>query len=220
MHGLFRGGPVESAAHVHHQKPRPTGRAAHPAGSDPHGGESRRVSRAQGRRRTRDPNPLARSATCRRPRGHLDHPDPPGPTSPSTPGVQQPHLWVRMSPLGGGEGTGMRGSGLFALRMAWRETRGAHRHFVYFLVCITVGVAALVGVQSFGDSLTLAIARSAKSLLGADVEIRAARPLSPGSAAVVAGLTREGVAVTRVRELVAMAQAGAGPRAPVQLVEL
>ncbi|PYO59199.1 MAG: hypothetical protein DMD83_00070 [Candidatus Rokuibacteriota bacterium] len=114
----------------------------------------------------------------------------------------------------------MRGSGLFALRMAWRETRGAHRHFVYFLVCITVGVAALVGVQSFGDSLTLAIARSAKSLLGADVEIRAARPLSPGSAAVVAGLTREGVAVTRVRELVAMAQAGAGPRAPVQLVEL
>ena len=114
----------------------------------------------------------------------------------------------------------MRGSGLFALRMAWRETRGAHRHFVYFLVCITVGVAALVGVQSFADSLTLAIARSAKSLLGADVEIRATRPLSPGSAAVVAGLTREGVAVTRVRELVAMAQAGAGPRAPVQLVEL
>src|SRR5439155_864375 len=74
--------------------------------------------------------------------------------------------------------------------------------------------------QSFADSLTLAIARSAKSLLGADVEIRATRPLSPGSAAVVAGLTREGVAVTRVRELVAMAQAGAGPRAPVQLVEL
>ena len=114
----------------------------------------------------------------------------------------------------------MRGSGLFALRMAWRETRGAHRHFVYFLVCITVGVAALVGVQSFADSLTLAIARSAKSLLGADVEIRATRPLSPDSAAVVAGLTPEGVAVTRVRELVAMAQAGAGPRAPVQLVEL
>jgi len=104
--------------------------------------------------------------------------------------------------------------------MAWRETRGAHRHFVYFLVCITVGVAALVGVQSFADSLTLAIARSAKSLLGADVEIRATRPLSPDSAVVVAGLTREGVALTRVRELVAMAQAGAGPRAPVQLVEL
>src|SRR5437867_6945120 len=110
-------------------------------------------------------------------------------------------------------------SGLFALRMAWRETRGAHRHFVYFLVCITVGVAALVGVQSFADSLTLAIARSAKSLLGADVEIRATRPLSPDSAAVVAGLTREGVAVTRARELVAMAQAGARPRGGGPLAE-
>ncbi len=62
--------------------------------------------------------------------------------------------------------------------MAWRETRGAHRHFVYFLVCITVGVAALVGVQSFSDSLARTVARSAKSLLGADVEIRSTHPLS------------------------------------------
>ncbi len=99
---------------------------------------------------------------------------------------------------------------IFAFRMAWREMRGAHRHFAYFLACITVGVAALVGVQSFADSLTLAVARSAKSLLGADVEIRASQPLSPDSAAVVAGLTRQGIAVMRARELVAMAQAGAG----------
>src|SRR6266478_379013 len=114
----------------------------------------------------------------------------------------------------------MRARGLFALRMAWRETRGAHRHFIYFLVCITVGVAALVGVQSFADSLARATARSAKSLLGADVEIRSTQPLSPDSASVVAGLAREGVAVTRARELAAMAQAGTSARAGVQLVEL
>jgi putative ABC transport system permease protein len=111
---------------------------------------------------------------------------------------------------------------VFALRMTWRETRGAHRHFVYFLLCITVGVAALVAVQSFADSLTRAIARSAKSLLGADLEIRSTQPLAPDAAAVVAGLAREGVAVTRVRELAAMAaamaQTGAGARS--QLVEL
>jgi putative ABC transport system permease protein len=111
---------------------------------------------------------------------------------------------------------------VFALRMTWRETRGAHRHFVYFLLCITVGVAALVAVQSFADSLTRAIAGSAKSLLGADLEIRSTQPLAPDAAAVVAGLAREGVAVTRVRELAAMAaamaQTGAGARS--QLVEL
>ena len=108
--------------------------------------------------------------------------------------------------------------GVFALRMAWRETRGAHRHFIYFLVCITVGVAALVAVQTFADSLTLAIARSAKSLLGADLDIRSTHPLSPESAAVVAGLPREGAAVMPVRELAAMAQTGASGRS--QLVEL
>src|SRR5262252_1157129 len=104
------------------------------------------------------------------------------------------------------------------LRMAWRETRGAHRHFVYFLVCITVGVGALVAVQSFSDSLARTVARSAKSLLGADVEIRSTHPLSADSAAIVDGLTREGVAVTSVREMVAMAQAAYASRS--LLVEL
>src|SRR5215510_12190548 len=88
---------------------------------------------------------------------------------------------------------------VFALRMAWRETRGAHRHFIYFLICITVGVAALVAVQSLADSLARGVARSAKSLLGADLEIRVTQPLSPSSAAVVAGLEREGAATTGVR---------------------
>jgi len=112
--------------------------------------------------------------------------------------------------------------GVFALKMAWRETRGAHRHFIYFLFCITVGVAALVAVQSLGDSLTVAIARSAKSLLGADLEIRSTRPLSPAAAAVVTGLGREGAASTPVRELAAMAAAMAqtGPDGRSQLVEL
>lgn len=104
--------------------------------------------------------------------------------------------------------------------MAWRETRGARRHFVYFLTCISIGVAALVGVESFADSLTLTVARSAKSLLGADVEIRGTQPLSPDSVAEVARLGEQGIAVTRVRELVAMAQAARDAGARVQLVEL
>ena len=33
--------------------------------------------------------------------------------------------------------------------MAWRETRGAGRHFVYFVACVTLGVGALVAVGSF-----------------------------------------------------------------------
>src|SRR5262249_13303480 len=108
----------------------------------------------------------------------------------------------------------------FAARMAGREMRGARRHFAYFLACIAVGVAALVAVQSFADSLARTVARSAKSLLGADVEIRGMRPLSAAGAAVVARLEREGVAVTHARELAAMAQVGGEADARTLLVEL
>ena len=61
----------------------------------------------------------------------------------------------------------------FVFRLAWRETRGAWRHFGYFFACITLGVSALVGVGSFADSLERTVARSARALMGGDVEIRA-----------------------------------------------
>ena len=47
----------------------------------------------------------------------------------------------------------------FVFRLAWRETRGAWRHFGYFFACITLGVSALVGVGSFADSLERTVAR-------------------------------------------------------------
>jgi len=103
----------------------------------------------------------------------------------------------------------------FVLRLAWRETRGAWRHFGYFFACITLGVSALVGVGSFADSLERTVARSAKSLMGGDVEIRSTQPL-PLPLEDPAGPAR-GAAVTRVRELVAMAQTSP---ASTQLVEL
>lgn len=106
----------------------------------------------------------------------------------------------------------------FVLMLAWRETRGAWRHFGYFFACITLGVSALVGVGSFADSLERTVARSAKSLMGGDVEIRSTQPVSEDAAALVPELRGGlGVTVTRVRELVAMAQTGGSQS---QIVEL
>ncbi|MFI5328462.1 MAG: ABC transporter permease, partial [Candidatus Rokuibacteriota bacterium] len=95
----------------------------------------------------------------------------------------------------------------FVFRLAWRETRGAWRHFGYFFACITLGVSALVGVGSFADSLERTVARSARSLMGGDVEVRGTQPLPAAAAPLVAPLLAD-VATTRVREMVAMAQAG------------
>ena len=90
--------------------------------------------------------------------------------------------------------------------LAWRETRGAWRHFVGFLTCIALGVGALVAVLSVAASLDHSLGREARALLGGDLEVRGARPLDAAAEAPVRDLERRGAAVTRVRELVAMAR--------------
>lgn len=102
------------------------------------------------------------------------------------------------------------------LRMAWREQRGAGRHFASLVACLALGVAALVAVASFGTSLERSVARSAKALMAADVEIRSTQPLSPAARRDVETLEARGVEATRVLELAAMAQA----RGAAQLVEI
>lgn len=107
-----------------------------------------------------------------------------------------------------------------ALRMAWRETRGAGRHFAYFVACVTVGVAAIVAVGTFGKSLESTVGRSARALMGGDVEIRASRPLSDEGARAAEAQRREGAALLTMREMAAMAQVGSEAAPRTQLVEL
>ncbi len=104
----------------------------------------------------------------------------------------------------------------FVARLAWRETRGAGRHFAYLVACITLGVGALVAVGSFAASLERTVGRSARALMGGDVEIRSAQPLSAEAASIVAALSRPGTERVPVSELVAMSAAGGKS----QIVEL
>jgi putative ABC transport system permease protein len=112
---------------------------------------------------------------------------------------------------------------LFILKMAWRETRGAWRHFLYFFACIAIGVGALVGVSLFGTNMERAVTKEARGLLGGDLEIRLTRPLSLAGQAVLDSLNTRDIAFTHVSELVAMAaQATPGPSRAhsTQIVEL
>lgn len=111
----------------------------------------------------------------------------------------------------------------FILSMAWRETRGAWRHFLYFFVCVAVGVGALVGVSLFAAHVEHAVTREARSLLGGDLEIRSSYPLSEEGQKTLHSLAERGIAVTHVSELVAMAastERGKGAGQATQIVEL
>lgn len=107
--------------------------------------------------------------------------------------------------------------------MAWRETRGAWRHFLYFFVCIAVGVGALVGVSLFAAHVDRAVTKEARGLLGGDLEIRSSHPLGDKGRDVLLSLGERGITTTRVSELVAMAartEGGALSGQRTQIVEL
>lgn len=110
----------------------------------------------------------------------------------------------------------------FMLKMAWRETRAAWRHFLYFLICIAIGVGALTGVSLFGTQVEQTVTKEARSLLGGDLEIRLSWQVSPAGQAVLDSLNDRGVALTHISELVAMAAKAESSTTgqPTQIIEL
>ncbi|MBI5198389.1 MAG: ABC transporter permease, partial [Nitrospirae bacterium] len=105
----------------------------------------------------------------------------------------------------------------FSSRMALRETRAGWRHFIFFLICISLGVGSLIGVSSFSVNLERTIQGEARSLSASDLRILSNRPLKPAEDAVLEELKARGVQRTLIHEMDAMASAG-GNRS--QLVEL
>jgi putative ABC transport system permease protein len=107
--------------------------------------------------------------------------------------------------------------GRVALRLAWRQARGGGRHLAVVGACVALGVAALVAVGTLGAGLEATLTREAKSLLGGDVELRAARALPAEAESALARLDAR-TRVVRVRELVAMVRGAT--RGDSLLVEL
>jgi len=93
----------------------------------------------------------------------------------------------------------------FMTTMAWRETRAAWRHFLYFFLCIALGVGTLVGVGLFASNVERTVAKEARALMGGDVEVRLTRPIGDNGRAILQTLEQRGISVVHVSELVAMA---------------
>src|SRR4051812_43648834 len=62
--------------------------------------------------------------------------------------------------------------------MAWRDTRASRRRLLLYSLSIVLGVAALFGISSLGESLRAAVDAQAKGLLGADLSATARQTFS------------------------------------------
>ena len=65
---------------------------------------------------------------------------------------------------------------LFAF--AFAETRGAGKRFLFFVICLAIGVGAVMTIKSVSDIMEQAILGESKSLLAADIEIKSSWPQS------------------------------------------
>ncbi len=112
-------------------------------------------------------------------------------------------------------------SGLFFLRMAWRETRAAWLRLLFFFLCVALGVAAIVVLRSVVQDVRIALTREARVLVGADVVVQSTRPwTSDQRAALETALGPDRDAVrAEVVETQTMAGAG-GATGAMRLVEV
>ncbi|RJE71908.1 ABC transporter permease [Reichenbachiella sp. MSK19-1] len=64
------------------------------------------------------------------------------------------------------------------LRMAWKDSRRSRSKLLLFTLSITIGIAALVAINSFKENLNDEINNQSKSLLGADLEVYSQQPFT------------------------------------------
>jgi putative ABC transport system permease protein len=92
----------------------------------------------------------------------------------------------------------------FALTMAWRESRRGRRRLVLYLSSVSLGVAALVAINSFSSNVTASVHAQARTLLGADLELRSRNDFTPRVNGLLDSLTQARVPVSRVTSFPSM----------------
>jgi putative ABC transport system permease protein len=99
----------------------------------------------------------------------------------------------------------------FPLAMAWRETRAATGKFLFVVLSVALGTAALTAVTGFNESVRYTLMREARSLMAADISL--SMPVQPSAEEIrlLESLEVQGIESTRVTETVSMAFTGQGP---------
>ena len=71
------------------------------------------------------------------------------------------------------------------ISLTWRESRGARRRLLLYMSAISLGVAALVAIDSFADNVTRSIREQSRSLLGGDIAFSSRRPFTKEQKAIL-----------------------------------
>src|SRR3989337_2480303 len=89
--------------------------------------------------------------------------------------------------------------------LAWRESRTARRRLLLYMSSISLGVAALVAIDSFSANIIRSVREQSRAMMGGDLTFNSSKPLTPAVDSLIDSLSREGIAFARVTTFPSMA---------------
>jgi putative ABC transport system permease protein len=98
-----------------------------------------------------------------------------------------------------------------AARIAAREMRSSRGKFLFVLLSVAIGVAALTGVRGFSASFRTTLLVRARSIMAGDLSARTFQQLTPGEQSAIDSIRSTGVQTTTVVEMVSMASSPTAP---------
>lgn len=98
-----------------------------------------------------------------------------------------------------------------AARIAWRELRASYAKFLFVILSVAIGVAALTGVRGLSEAFTRTLSTQARSIMAGDLSARMFRQLTPKESQQLDALSGQGVQRTDATELVSMASSANDP---------
>jgi putative ABC transport system permease protein len=95
--------------------------------------------------------------------------------------------------------------------IAGRDLRSAPGKFVFVVLSVAVGVAALVGVRGFSESFRSTLTREARALMAGDLSARANQQPTTDERKKIESLKTQGIRATWVTETISMASVPPDP---------
>ena len=89
--------------------------------------------------------------------------------------------------------------------LAWRESRTARRRLLLYMSSISLGVAALVAIDSFSSNIIQSVKEQSRAMMGGDLTFNSSKPLAPAVDSLIDSLSRKGISFARVTTFPSMA---------------
>jgi len=99
----------------------------------------------------------------------------------------------------------LTGSSRSIWSLAWRESRTTRRRLLLYMSSISLGVAALVAIDSFSANIIQSVKDQSRAIMGGDVSFNSNKPLPPAIDSLLDSLARRGIPLARVTTFPSMA---------------